>query len=504
MHSNLLPWSSALVDPSMSHACYPPRPMLPAAPDNSSHIHAPDLAIQGVQGFETTSIMPLTTRQMAAHIIDPCYQASTDVSRAFDPVKLPSIAASFERNPSHAARAAMYTRFTPYEWTQSNINYYNEADANRNLSEKIRSEAIRVMRETEERTAIGQRDSGRRLGERLTDITFWRNELSTELEKMLAEIALLQDTRRALEKAIRDCEPPLSVAQECLYHREARQGIDLVHDQAEQALLKEIETLRHCKEQLNAFYNRVVEQLRCCRSSQHEVEMDIKSKHSASQVDSLCYQMNNYSRGINYFAGIESVDPTLTIPESWADHSNRIIQRSSTERSKSSQLRSDSDNCINDCANRIWNAWNYSNSALARRTNEILEAKNKLQMHLHKTQQEIFDVEKNIELLRKAIQDKSAPIKVAQSRLEARIHRKDVELCRDGPQLRLVSEVEGLKLSLSQLHQKLSEAEHQHQNLILTKSKLEQDLHVKSNSLFIDRESCLGLRRTFPTSASNR
>ncbi|XP_026681587.1 tektin-3-like [Diaphorina citri] len=384
MHSNLLPWSSALVDPSMSHACYPPRPMLPAAPDNSSHIHAPDLAIQGVQGFETTSIMPLTTRQMAAHIIDPCYQASTDVSRAFDPVKLPSIAASFERNPSHAARAAMYTRFTPYEWTQSNINYYNEADANRNLSEKIRSEAIRVMRETEERTAIGQRDSGRRLGERLTDITFWRNELSTELEKMLAEIALLQDTRRALEKAIRDCEPPLSVAQECLYHREARQGIDLVHDQAEQALLKEIETLRHCKEQLNAFYNRVVEQLRCCRSSQHEVEMDIKSKHSASQVDSLCYQMNNYSRGINYFAGIESVDPTLTIPESWADHSNRIIQRSSTERSKSSQLRSDSDNCINDCANRIWNAWNYSNSALARRTNEILEAKNKLQMHLHK------------------------------------------------------------------------------------------------------------------------
>lgn len=46
-------------------------------------------------------------------------------------------------------------------------------------------------------------------------------------------------------------------------------------------------------------------------------------------------------------------------------------------------------------------------------------------------QQEIFDVEKNIELLRKAIVDKSPSMKVAHTRLEARTHRKGVELCRD-------------------------------------------------------------------------
>lgn len=78
---------------------------------------------------------------------------------------------------------------------------------------------------------MAQRESGRRLGERLTDTTFWRNEVATELENMLAETSRLQDTRRALEKAIQDCEPPLHIAQENLYHREGRQGIDLVHDQ---------------------------------------------------------------------------------------------------------------------------------------------------------------------------------------------------------------------------------------------------------------------------------
>lgn len=38
-------------------------------------------------------------------------------------------------------------------------------------------------------------------------------------------------------------------------------GIDLVHDQAEQALLKEIESLRKCEERLSNLHQRVVEQV---------------------------------------------------------------------------------------------------------------------------------------------------------------------------------------------------------------------------------------------------
>ena len=44
---------------------------------------------------------------------------------------------------------------------------------------------------------------------------------------------------------------------------------------------------------------------------------------------------------------------------------------------------------------------------------------------------EIFDMEKNIDLLRKAIADKEAPLKVAMTRLEERTHRVNMELCHD-------------------------------------------------------------------------
>jgi len=74
------------------------------------------------------------------------------------------------------------------------------------------------------RTAIANR-----LGERLTDVTFWRNELNTELESLIAEAAQLTDTKRNVQKAIQDLEAPLHITQECLYHRENRKGIDLVH-----------------------------------------------------------------------------------------------------------------------------------------------------------------------------------------------------------------------------------------------------------------------------------
>ncbi|XP_067002251.1 tektin-3 isoform X2 [Anabrus simplex] len=450
-------------------------------------------------GYENVEVIPLPSQPVTSAIMDPCY---TPTGMATEPLRFPNLVTGFERNPGHAARAALYTRYTPYEWTQNNISNFNEADTNRNYAERLRNDAVRVMRATDEITAANQRDSGRRLGERITDTTFWRNEVATELERSLAQTNLLQDKRRDLEKAIQDIEGPLHIAQECLYHRENRIGIDLVHDQVEQALLREVEILRNCQERIKSLHEKTVQQLRNCRAAQHELERDVKSKESALGIDNMCHQLNNFSRGINYYGGIEKFDPTVSTTESWAENSNRVVQRSQNERAKCTQLCSDGDNLISACANEIWNAWTATNNALARRSSEILETKSKLQMHLHKIQQEIFDMEKNMELLRKAIMDKSNPMKVAHTRLEARTHRRDIELCRDEAQSRLVQEVQVIGDSIESLHRKLQEAEAQHQQLLKTRSNLESDLQVKVNSLFIDREKCLGMRRSFPITAT--
>ena len=102
---------------------------------------------------------------------------------------------------------------------------------------------------------------------------------------------------------------------------------------------------------------------------------------------------------------------------------------------------SEVDGLITQCANEMWSHWNSTNMSFQQRVTETNDTANKLQSHLSKTMQELYDQEKHIEALKKALRDKGPPLKVAQTRLEARTHRPDVELCRDPPHHRLVEEV---------------------------------------------------------------
>lgn len=72
----------------------------------------------------------------------------------------------------------------------------------------------------------------------MNDISFWKMELDRETDDMVGEITTLTHMKATLEKALAEYDVPLRIAQECLYHREKRSGIDLVHDNVEQELIK--------------------------------------------------------------------------------------------------------------------------------------------------------------------------------------------------------------------------------------------------------------------------
>jgi peptidoglycan hydrolase CwlO-like protein len=84
-------------------------------------------------------------------------------------------------------------------------------------------------------------------------------------------------------------------------------------------------------------------------------------------------------------------------------------------RSASQRLRGDVDNLITQCANDMWSAWTTTNTSLQQRVTESQDAHNKLQSHMAKTMQEIYDQEKHIQALKKAIRDKEAPLKARET-----------------------------------------------------------------------------------------
>lgn len=393
---------------------------------------------------------------------------------------------------------ANHSRFTPSDWAASNIDHYNGADASRNNSERVRNESVRLMREREDKTQLTQRDADRRIGERLGDETYWRNELQSELEANMNVSHQLESTRKNMERALAETEGPMRVNSENIHYREGRKEIDLVGDNVEGSLMREVDNIKSCQAKLARWLEGVNHQLGVNRNARHQLERDLANKDHSINIDHRVHQLQNNSRDVNLHGGIEKVDSNVSIPETWADFSNRNIQSSQAARSATVRMMSEVDNLISQCANEMWSHWNNTNMSFQQRITETNDAHNKLQSHLSKTMQEIYDQEKHIQALQQALRDKGPPLKVAQTRLEARAHRPDVELCRDPPHHRLVEEVNQLQESIDLLNRKLAEAESAHQSLLQNKARLEHDLKIKSNSLFIDREKCLSMRKSFP------
>ena len=75
------------------------------------------------------------------------------------------------------------------------------------------------------------------------------------------------------------------------------------------------------------------------------------------------------------------------------------------------------------------------------------------------TEEEIADLEEEIRRLNDAIRAKINPMKLAQTRLENRTYRPNVELCRDNVQYGLCDEVKQIEASKLSLEEKLKQSQ---------------------------------------------
>nr|WLD15747.1 tektin 3/5B [Platynereis dumerilii] len=402
------------------------------------------------------------------------------------------------KNYYNSASGRMYSRYSPGDWENSNKSNFNLSERERSFAERLRGDVWRAVKSTDTRTRNRQSSNTKRLGNRVYDITFWKGELTTECRLMDTEIDNLKEHKRVLEKALSDTKGPLQTAEECLLQREKRQGIDNVVDDVEKHLSKEVDIIKRCQDKMKRLVEKSYIQLKMDRAAQHACDKDAKDKHHAQGLDDRMHQLRNSSNGLGFHPGIENVDNTLSIPESWIRFTQENIARSQKERELSERLRGEIDALLRACANEMWSNYNSVNNALNSRVQQTQDAKNKLQGHLARTANEIHDMEKAIGLLKKAIHDKELPMKLAQTRLEERTHRINVEICNDPVMKGLQKEVHEIRESVRYLKDKLRSAESALSRLMKTKATLEHDISVKENSLMIDSKYCLGMRKNMP------
>ncbi|OBS68459.1 hypothetical protein A6R68_03001, partial [Neotoma lepida] len=344
-----------------------------------------------------------------------------------------------------AHRTTLFTRYTPDDWYRSTLVSFQESNTSRHNSERLRVDTSRLIQDKYQQIRKTQVDTTQNLGERVNDIAFWKSEITHELDEMIGETNALTDLKRRLERALTETEAPL----------------------------QEVDGILCCQERMRRHLDMAIAQLASDRAAQHELERDLSDKQTAFRIDDKCQHLRNTSEGVSYFRGVEKVDATVSVPESWAKFTDDNVLRSQSERAASAKMRDDIENLLIVTANEMWNQFN-------------------------KILQEIFQTEMTIESIRKAIKEKSAFLKVAQTRLDERTRRPNIELCRDIAQLRLVNEVYEVDDTIQVLQQRLRDSEDTMQSLVHTKATLENELAIKANTLYIDQEKCMSMRKSYP------
>ncbi|KFQ84893.1 Tektin-5, partial [Phoenicopterus ruber ruber] len=397
-----------------------------------------------------------------------------------------------------ALRSTLHARYSTRDWHHANMVQLKGSETSMYCAGRLNTDSMRLMQDKDQLTYQMQENSRRNLGERISNIDFWRSELIYELECLLKETQALETAKKRLECAVDEMQGPLKVALECLYHREKRMGIDLVHDNVEKNLIKEVDVFKDCQEILTKVAQKISQQLGINRDAQHALEQDLSDKNSAHFIDEKCFNLRNTSDSISFYHGVEKADGTVSVPATWAKFSEDNIRCSQHARANSLKLRDDAEVGLESTSEEMWNHFVNTNLAFNNRIAEVADAKNKLEAQLAKTLQEIFQTEDTIMLLERSIKAKEYPLKVAQTRLEGRTKRPNIELCRDAPQFQLVTEIYTIDDTLQTLKKRLQEAHDTLQMLILNKSKLEHEISVKANSFFIDKK-CMDMHKVFPS-----
>ncbi|XP_037664612.1 tektin-1 isoform X4 [Choloepus didactylus] len=340
-------------------------------------------------------------------------------------------------------------KFLPSEWHIANKNQYHSAESQRSRSERLVAESQRLVDEIEKTTRKSQSDVNKKLEQRLEEIRFWKKELDDKLEQLVYETEDLVTFRTRLEKALESLKEPLHISQMCLAYREKRVGVDLVHDETDQELVKEMEIIRGVTALLTRTLEEVSEQIRLNRSAKYNLEKDLKDKFVALTIDDICFSLNNNSPNIRYSENVVRVEPNSVSLEDWLDFSNTNVEKADKQRNNSLTLKALVDQVLSQTASDLRTQCDVVNTAFMRGLKETKDARDKLADHLAKVMEEIASQEKNITTLQKAILDQEGPAKVAHTRLETRTHRPNVELCRDVAQYRLIKEVQEITHNVS-------------------------------------------------------
>ncbi|BFF94204.1 tektin-4 [Drosophila madeirensis] len=391
------------------------------------------------------------------------------------------------------------TRFSPNEWRTRNHQTISLVNGVLDKADKNRFSAATEFQRLSALVTKTQIETTDKLKQRSQLIGKWKNTLENAIKAMADEISTLEVDRIKLRKSLVILGVPESIAKECIEKRSSRPDTELVRDQTEEELVNELaliaEIRRLLKKTLEDFEAQQVEN----RTARQRLEYDWSDKKEAYEIDTLNQGLNNNSRTIMFRPGAVRQPPEQASEKYWEHFSMETLEDCEKCRQKSVALRATLNSILMNAARDIRTHADTVEKALTARINCTQEAVQRFENDLRNILQTLADTETRILNIRRRVRSFDAAMKVAQTRMDNRSYRPNVESCRDVAQQELIDEVHTIQSSVSAMLNELDEAERVKGDLVSARAVLEREIMLKRRTLFTDRERCMLLRSHYPS-----
>ncbi|XP_053619940.1 tektin-4-like [Plodia interpunctella] len=390
------------------------------------------------------------------------------------------------------------TRYSTGEWRQ-----HNQFMLTPRATDKAKNAEISFRREikaTNENLDRKQDETNKNLGKRVKDLSYWKKQVEKTLQAMDDEIEALDENRRKLKSACRILNLPEAISKECLELRTNRYEPDLVRDDAEQELIKEVAIVGEIRRVFNNTLAKVEEQMANNRAAKAAIEQDWNDKMLCLKIDKQNLSMTPESPLLLYHPGVARWPENASNLEYWLHWCSESIKNCDEVRQKSENLRGDLMTAIVKGSQDMKIQADRTNMALAETVAATEELCEKLEETLKDNLQTIANVEKLLEHLKDELRKLGERTKLNMTRLHSRnFDRPNAENCRDEAQYALMSEAKLLKESIDAYNDKVRESEAIRSELMKYRGELEKEIACKRKSLNIDQDRLARVRAHMPT-----
>uniref|UniRef100_A0A1A9WUB4 Tektin n=1 Tax=Glossina brevipalpis TaxID=37001 RepID=A0A1A9WUB4_9MUSC len=391
------------------------------------------------------------------------------------------------------------TRFSPNEWRAKNLEtvkntnkVFDRAIKNQYNSKTSQMRISSLVEKTQAETTASMRQRAQLVGK-------WKTTLEVATKAMADEISTLEEERVRLKKSLVILGVPESIAKECIDKRTGRPDTELVRDAPEEELVNELALLSEIRQLLKKTLEDFGQQQVENRTARQRLEYDWSDKKEAYEIDSVNVGLDNNSNVIMFRPGAVRQPPEQASEQYWEHFSKSTLEECEKCRQKSVSLRQTLNSILLNAARDIRGQADIVEKAFVARINCTQENLQRFENDLRDCLQKLADTETRIGHLHRCVRGFDASMKVAQTRMDNRSFRPNVENCRDSSQQDLIDEVATIQSSVSAMLFELDEAESVKTDLMQLRSKLEREIMLKRRTLWLDRDRCMLLRSHYPS-----